>query len=166
MKQEVLRVVSFYALIIFVALLDQGVKLGIRTFLSLNQSITVIPGVLSFTYVENPGAAFGMLKRMTPLLLLLTLALFYLVYRYRWQIKKQPPVFRCGMAVGLGGALGNFIDRILRGRVIDFLDLDFWPLQNWPVFNLADIAIFLGAVIIFFLLFRDQPLAHSRKGEV
>lgn len=157
--------VSFFALIIFVALLDQGVKLAVRTFLSLNQSITVIPGVLSFTYVENPGAAFGMLKRKTPLFLLLTLVLFYLVYRYRRQIKKQTFVFRCGLAVGLGGALGNFIDRILRGGVIDFLDLDFWPFQNWPVFNLADAAILLGAVIIFFFLFRDQNLAHIRKGE-
>lgn len=160
-----LALVGFCTLIILVALIDQGVKIAIKTFLAMNQSITVIPGVLSFTYVENPGAAFGMLKRQIPLFLLLTLILFYLVYRYRRQIAKQPPAFRYGLAVGLGGALGNFIDRILRGGVIDFLDLDFWPLENWPVFNLADAAIMLGAVIIFFFLFHDPNLAHSRKGE-
>jgi len=165
-------VIGFYTLIFLVALLDQGIKLAIKGFLSLNQSINLIPGVLSFTYIENPGAAFGLFRNKTLFFLFLTLVLFGLVYVFRKRIKTQPFFFRFGMGLGLGGALGNFIDRLqAEGKVVDYLDLEFWPMQNWPVFNLADAAIIIGAVIIFIYLMKDNSddpnknPVRTRKGE-
>lgn len=147
---------SFYILILLAIGIDQGTKLAVRRFLALNQSVTVIPGILSFTYIQNPGAAFGILKHQTLLFLLLTLALLYLVLKFRRRIPEQAPAVRIGVALGLGGALGNLIDRVRLGKVVDFLDLDFRPLENWPVFNLADSAIVAGAVLIFIHLLKRE----------
>ena len=68
-----------------------------------------------------------------------------------------------GLGLGLGGALGNFIDRVRLGKVIDFLALEFWPLQNWPVFNLADAAITTGAVLIVVFLIAFEIRAARRS---
>lgn len=153
----------FYLLILLIIGLDQGSKQAAKWFLALNQSVTVIPGVLSFTHIQNPGAAFGILKYHTPLLLLITISLIFVVILFRNKLPNQAATFRYGLALGLGGAIGNLIDRIGLGKVIDFLDLDFWPLQNWPIFNLADISILAGAALIFFYLVQEEIVKGERR---
>lgn len=153
----------FYLLILLIIGLDQGSKQAAKWFLALNQSVTVIPGVLSFTHIQNPGAAFGILKYHTPLLLLITIGLIFVVILFRNKLPNQAATFRYGLALGLGGAIGNLIDRIRLGKVIDFLDLDFWPLQNWPIFNLADISILAGAALIFFYLVQEEIVKGERR---
>lgn len=153
----------FYLLILLTIGLDQGSKQAAKWFLALNQSVTVIPGVLSFTHIQNPGAAFGILKYHTPLLLLITISLIFVVILFRNKLPNQAATFRYGLALGLGGAIGNLIDRIRLGKVIDFLDLDFWPLQNWPIFNLADISILAGAALIFFYLVQEEIVKGERR---
>ena len=153
----------FYLLILLIIGLDQGSKKAAKWFLALNQSVTVIPGVLSFTHIQNPGAAFGILKYQTPLLLLITISLIFVVILFRNKLPNQAATFRYGLALGLGGAIGNLIDRIRIGKVIDFLDLDFWPLQNWPIFNLADISILAGAALIFFYLIQEEIVKGERR---
>ena len=142
----------FYAIIFLTIGLDQLTKWLIGRALILHQSVPVFPGVLSFTRVSNAGAAFGILEHKTTLLLITPLVLFFLVILFQTEIAKCPFCFRLGLAFCLGGAAGNFIDRLRTGRVIDFLDLEFWPQDNFPVFNLADTAIFIGALLAFFCL--------------
>ncbi|NLM37163.1 MAG: signal peptidase II [Firmicutes bacterium] len=145
----------YYALFVIIIGLDQLTKALVQRGLALYQTVTVIPGVLSFTRINNPGAAFGILSHRTSFLTLLPLVLFLLVFLFRRQLGRYPFPFRFGLALCLGGAAGNLIDRLGNsGQVIDFVDLDFWPLVDFPLFNLADTAIFIGALIIFFSVVR------------
>lgn len=147
----------FYVIICLVIGVDQLTKGLIQRALVLHQSISVIPGVLSLTRINNPGAAFGILQHKTIFLVVAPLLLFLLVFFFRKEIRKYPMIFRLGLAFCLGGAAGNLIDRIRNGgRVIDFIDLEFWPLKNFPVFNLADSAIFIGALLIIYFLGRIE----------
>ncbi|HBG16402.1 MAG TPA: signal peptidase II [Firmicutes bacterium] len=142
----------FYIIILLIIGFDQTTKFLIHKYLALNQGVHIIPGVLSFTHIKNPGAAFGILPNKTFVLILLTLVLFMFVFFFRKKIPEHPFSFRLGLALGLGGAAGNLIDRLRTGLVIDFLDVDFWPLQNFPIFNFADTAIFIGVVMVFWYL--------------
>lgn len=156
-----MRLVCF--LLVLVAAADQALKLGIQRFILENQRVPVIPGVFSVTHVLNPGASFGILPGHTRLILFMTVVLFALIFFFRKTIQEQPLLFRLGLGLGLGGALGNFIDRVRLGKVIDFLALEFWPLQNWPVFNLADAAITTGAVLIVIFLIAFEIRAARRS---
>lgn len=156
-----MRLVCF--LLVFVAAADQALKLGIQRFILENQRVPVIPGVFSVTHVLNPGASFGILPGHTRLILFMTVVLFALIFFFRKTIQEQPLLFRLGLGLGLGGALGNFIDRVRLGKVIDFLALEFWPFQNWPVFNLADAAITTGAVLIVIFLIAFEIRAARRS---
>lgn len=150
-------------LLVLVAAADQALKLGIQRLLLENQRIPVIPGVFSVTHVLNPGASFGILPGHTRLILFMTVVLFILVFFFRKTIQEQPFLFRLGLGLGLGGALGNFIDRVRLGKVVDFLALEFWPLHNWPVFNLADAAITTGAALIVVFLIVMEIRAARRS---
>ncbi|NLZ43905.1 MAG: signal peptidase II [Clostridia bacterium] len=154
-----------YVLVVLVAAADQAIKFGIQRFLLENQRIPVIPGVLSVTHVLNPGASFGILQGHTRLILFMTVVLFALFFFFRKTIQEQPFLFQLGLGLGLGGALGNFIDRLRLGKVIDFLALEFWPFHNWPVFNLADAAITTGAVLIiaFLIVFETRTACRSMQ---
>lgn len=155
-----------YVLLVLVTAADQALKFGIQRFVLENQRIPVIPGVFSVTHVLNPGASFGILQGHTRLILFMTVVLFALVFFFRETIREQPLLFRLGLGLGLGGALGNFIDRLRLGKVIDFLSLEFWPLQNWPVFNLADAAITAGAfLIVVFLITVESRAARKPAPE-
>lgn len=143
----------FYSLILLLVGLDQISKLAIQKYLALNQSITIIPRLLSLTYICNPGAAFGLFPHRTVFLILFTLCLFVVAFIFREKISESPFLFRLGFSVSLGGATGNLIDRIRIGKVIDFIDLEFWPLKNFPIFNLADSAIVVGVLILFLYLY-------------
>lgn len=156
-----MRLVCF--LLVLVAAADQALKLGIQRFILENQRVPVIPGVFSVTHVLNPGASFGILPGHTRLILFMTVVLFALIFFFRKTIQEQPLLFRLGLGLGLGGALGNFIDRVRLGKVIDFLALEFWPFQNWPVFNLADAAITTGAVLIVIFLIAFEIRAARRS---
>lgn len=117
------------------------------------ESIPVVRNVLSLTYVKNSGGAFGILDGQSAVLLAgSTLAVAFVL----WVLLAGPParltIAGCGLV--LGGAAGNLLDRLTAGRVTDFLDLKFWPLQAWPVFNTADVAIVLGAGLLLLAALR------------
>lgn len=151
-------VVDFYLIFLLVIALDQITKFFVQRSLPLNDGIPVLPGVLSFTHINNPGAAFGILPHKTVLLVFLTVLLFLLVFIYRHKIPGQPFTLRLGLAMGLGGATGNLIDRLRLGGVVDFVDLKFWPMRNFPIFNIADLAIFFGVLIIFWYLRQQERM--------
>ncbi|MBE0466815.1 MAG: signal peptidase II, partial [Candidatus Desulforudis sp.] len=122
---------KFWAIVLAAFGLDQGTKLLVQRWLDPGQIVEVFEPYLRFTYVLNPGAAFGILGNYQPVLLLASLvAVVLLLGALPWMIKARY-IWPAGFL--LGGALGNLIDRLRHGRVVDFLDLGFWP-----VFNIAD----------------------------
>lgn len=131
-----------FSVVIAVLFLDQLSKFIFSRFLSLNQSVLVIKGVFHLTLIHNRGAAFGILKNQVPVFVLASLFAVILIIR---AIRKHSgsALYRFALCLILAGALGNLIDRLAFGYVIDFLDF-----RVWPVFNLADSAITIGAGIL------------------
>ena len=135
------------ALLVFFA--DRLTKHVVVTSIPLGESITVVPGILSLTHMKNPGGASGMLgDKGNALLLASIIALAALVWVLRW----FPASFssRVGSGLVLGGAASNLVDRLFIGAVTDYLDF-----PSWWVFNLADVAMLVGAVALVFSLLRS-----------
>lgn len=146
--------------ILLAVLADQLTKMVALSALSLGNPVTVLPGV-NLTLGFNTGASFGLLGGMMadrPLLMAaltgaLTLAFAVIAFRVRHRLE------RMGFALIIGGALGNIIDRLRQRSVTDFLDL-YWRDWHWPAFNVADIAITLGAA---FILLSALPSRRRRE---
>lgn len=136
-----------YFLIAGIIVLDQLTKILIQRNFALHESLEVIENVFHITFVPNYGAAFGILKDKTFFFILTSLIviisfLFYLKY-----VPKEKKVLRYALVLQIGGAVGNLIDRIRLGYVIDFLDF-----RVWPVFNVADMAIVFGVGLLIYQL--------------
>ena len=137
----------FYFPIVFFLLLDQFVKYLVRTNMELGQSFPIIFGIFHLTYIENPGAAFGILANRRLLFLLLTIIIVGVMFYLYFQLRQKKSLTAFSLGLVISGALGNFIDRFFRGTVTDLFDL-----RIWPIFNIADICICVGlAVICYFL---------------
>lgn len=136
--------------ILLLTVLDQWTKHLAEAALKGSEGISLIPGVLEFTYLENRGMAFGMFQGRQVLFLLLCMIFFiFLIYAYRKIPKNRYylPLIITG-AVLWAGALGNFIDRLLYGYVIDFIYIS---LIDFPVFNAADIFVVCGGIVFVIL---------------
>jgi len=133
-----------FPIVIAILFLDQASKFLFTKFLNLNQTLSVIPGIFHFTLVHNRGAAFGILREQSFLFVLTSFVAVILIYfNLKNNRRKNPFLSNLSLALVLAGALGNLIDRIRFGYVIDFLDF-----RIWPVFNIADSAITIGAIIL------------------
>ncbi|MBU1125763.1 MAG: signal peptidase II [Candidatus Omnitrophica bacterium] len=133
--------------VISIFFLDQLTKYLATHFLSRGESFPVIPKVFHLTLVYNRGAAFGLLKDQLPIFIVTSLVAILIVgiSLRRYFHEKR---YRYPLSLILAGALGNLVDRLLWGHVIDFLDF-----RIWPVFNIADSAITIGAIILGWTLF-------------
>jgi signal peptidase II len=128
--------------------LDMWSKKFMSSWLRLGQSKPVIPGLFQFTLVHNRGAAFGVGSTWsTPFFLLFSVIALIVVASLFYQLKPHEKLSAIGLSMILGGAFGNIVDRIRLGYVVDFLDV-FIATHHWPVFNLADSAITVGAVFL------------------
>lgn len=142
---------SVLAIIFFVVSADQAVKFWIASSMNLGESIPVLSGIFHITYIENPGAAFGLFANQRIVFIaaaLLVIAAACVAYR---RLMNENIVVRWGVALLLGGAAGNLIDRVRIGRVIDFFDF-----RIWPVFNIADIGICVGVALLMYTLLYDM----------
>ena len=138
----------FGLLVGLVLLLDQGSKLYIHHTFTLHESHPVIAEFFHLTYVRNSGAAFGLLARQQATFLRLffptvTVLAVVLLVLYFKHTPRQRHLTLWGISLIVGGAIGNGIDRLWLGQVIDFLDF-FWQTYHWPAFNVADSAICVG----------------------
>jgi signal peptidase II len=136
-----------------ILLLDQITKFYVDSSMRLHESIPVIQGLFSITHVRNPGAAFGFLADASPLFraiffVAVTVLAIILVVHYIWKSRAEEPRLTFALSLILSGAVGNLIDRVRLGEVIDFLDV-YIGSTHWPAFNVADSAISVGAVILF-----------------
>jgi len=152
--------------------LSFGEELG--RFLSLKHPgtarvIAVIPDFWHFRYAENPGAAFSFLGSAasglrTPFLLLVALvAMVFIVVYYRRTGEKQG-LLRVALAMVFAGALGNFLDRLRFGYVIDFIDWHWFDKATWPTFNIADAAISVGVAFLLLDMLRAPKSKEARAG--
>lgn len=146
--------------------LDQLVKLAIIRMLPLYDSVTVIPHVLDLTYVRNTGVAFGLLNDSSlPYKGVVTSALALSALAgiafYARQLQAHERWARIGLALILGGACGNLIDRFRLGYVVDFVDA-YWGNWHFWAFNVADAAITIGAVFVFLDLFLSNRSTGNR----
>jgi signal peptidase II len=144
--------------ILAVAALDQLTKQLIVSKLGLHQSVTIIPGLLSLTHVRNAGVAFGFLNSAEfafkpALMAALALAALVGVGIFAGQISGQHRLARVGLALILGGAAGNLIDRARQGYVVDFVDA-YWRGWHFWAFNVADAAITIGVGLMILDLLR------------
>ncbi len=137
-------------IVIVLVILDQITKWQALTKLKPIKNTVVIKGFLDFTFVENRGAAFGILsgKRVFFILLTVVVAAGIIYSFYKLPKTREYNWLKCGLVLVLSGAIGNVIDRAVRGYVVDFLEVTF---IKWPVFNLADIYVVVGACFILFL---------------
>ena len=151
-------------IIVAILVLDQVTKLLVRTQVSLYDSIAIVPGLLNLVHVRNTGAAFGFLNAVNianKQFLMTTLAVVALaaIGTYAWQVGSRDSLARAGLALILGGAVGNLIDRASAGYVIDFIDV-YWRSYHFWAFNVADSAITVGACLLILDMFvasRDVP---------
>ena len=133
-----------------ILVLDQLVKGLIQVSYLPGESTPVMEGIFHITYVLNPGAAFGLLENQTWFFILAALAIIFAFMRYYPRLRQESGFLHYGCVAMAAGAVGNLIDRLKTGLVVDFLDF-----RIWPVFNLADIAIVLGAAsMAYAILFK------------
>lgn len=142
-----------FCIVAVVVLLDQLTKYLVASTMEVGQSLSLIEDFLAITYVRNPGAAFGVLPYRTAFLIVVTLIVVGLIVYFYHVLPASYTLLRLGMALQLGGALGNLIDRVRNVFVVDFIDLKFFP----PVFNLADLFIVIGVIIFLFAFWRISP---------
>ncbi len=135
-----------------IIVLDQLSKLLVQEFMNQGQSIKILESFLYLTYLENPGAAFGILPYRTTLFILVTIAVMVFIFYYLRKLPSHYRLMRLGLTFMLAGAAGNLIDRLRIGYVIDFINLNFWP----PVFNVADVAIVIGIIVFVYSFWQKE----------
>jgi signal peptidase II len=132
--------------------LDQATKAVVRATLPLHESVTIIPGLLDFTHIRNTGAAFGLFNTAdfpykTAIISLVAVAGLVGVGVYSAGLPRHQILARVGLALVIGGAAGNLIDRVSEGSVVDFVDA-YWRSYHFWAFNLADSAITIGVILM------------------
>ena len=138
---------SLIGIIVAIVALDQWSKWMIKTSYNLYQSEPIIEGFFYFTYVTNDGMAFGLsFPGGKTILLIVTLILTGAIMWMLWKEKNSHNLIRYGLTLILAGAIGNMIDRILYGKVVDFLDIMIGSF-NWYIFNVADSAVTSGMIL-------------------
>ncbi|MCK4271111.1 signal peptidase II [bacterium] len=134
---------------------DQGSKIFVAKRMELGQSIPVLGNFFRITFIRNAGGAFGIFLGGGWFYLLASILAIILIFFYLRKMSAGHLWSRISLALILGGALGNLIDRVRYGMVIDFLDFGIGRLR-WPVFNLADAAVTVGVAVFLLLMFQKK----------
>ena len=153
----IIKRIYYFLFILAMLSLDQITKYLVVRHLPPFSRVNVIPGFFTITHIHNRGAIFGFLSQSGSqtvyyLLLLASVFALFLVIYYFFKSSPDEKFLELSLSLILAGALGNLVDRIGRGYVIDFMDFHFnqW---HWPSFNIADSCVSLGALLLIFILF-------------
>ena len=143
--------VTLLGVSLFVVVLDQFTKYEVLHSLKLNEPVAVLPGYLYLTYIQNPGTAFGFMSNMQaavriPFFVTVTIVAGFIVYTYQRMMPPERWFSRIALGLIWGGALGNFVDRLLYGKVIDFIEVR--HLRFPWIFNVADSCITIGITLL------------------
>lgn len=151
----------YFLLSIILILADFFTKRAAIKFLKDGADVEIINGILRFNYVENTGAAFGILKDMRWFFILVTIVLLLILIHWFEKSFFKNEFMRTGMILVISGAIGNLIDRLLFGYVVDFIDFYF---IKFPVFNVADCFICIGAVMLMIhYLFIEKDTKNEQQ---
>jgi signal peptidase II len=151
---------------LFIVAADQVTKWCVDRWMPLHHSIPVIDGFFSLTYIRNTGAAFGIFAGSAaafrlPFLIIFSLIAVGFVATMLRRLSDERTGLITALAFIIGGAVGNLIDRVAYGEVIDFLDF-YWGIYHWPAFNIADSFITIGVLVTVFYLVKakgEDPFA-------
>ncbi|WP_420840504.1 signal peptidase II [Caldicoprobacter algeriensis] len=147
-------------IVAFIVALDQVTKYLAKTYLKPVGSIPLVQNVFHFTYVENRGAAFGILQNQRWLFIVLTVVVSAVIAYYLFARRQENIVLTIALSMILGGAIGNLIDRLRLGYVVDMLH---FVLIDYPVFNVADSFVVIGTILLaYYILF----MADSRERQL
>ena len=153
-KKDISIIIIFFLIIFF----DQLSKILVIKNFQLYESLSILP-FFNLTFIVNYGFAFGFLNNPSLNQIIVILVIFSIIAYFLYLlIKTQDQFFRFSLILVLSGAVGNFIDRVLHGFVIDFIDI-YLGSYHWPAFNLADSSITLGFILIMFnILFLNKKI--------
>ena len=142
---------SYIGLIVAIFVFDQVTKWCVHNYMDLYQSLPVIENFFYLTYITNDGMAFGLTLPggQTTLSFLSILMTFVLIYFF-WIERKSHFTIKIGLSLIIAGAIGNLIDRLLAGKVMDFLHIKIGSYWEWYVFNIADTSVSIG--MVFFII--------------
>ncbi|WP_418301434.1 signal peptidase II [Lysinibacillus fusiformis] len=148
---------KYYGLAAFVVLLDQWTKWLIVKNMEYGERIAVLDPWIGILSHRNRGAAWGMLEGQMWLFSIVTVAVICAIVYFYHREAKGKPIFQVGLMLLLGGAIGNFIDRIFRGEVVDFVDVLIPIIKyDFPIFNVADAALTIAVVILMIGLIMED----------
>lgn len=157
-----IRYIILLAVSVLVLVLDQATKIYIDRSMALHSSITVVENFFNITYLRNKGAAFGILAnssfRLPFFILVSTVAVCVIVVVIK-RLREDQKLAAVSLSLIFSGALGNLIDRVRLGEVIDFLYVH-WYEHYWPAFNVADSAICVGVFLLAIDMYRDERKAR------
>jgi signal peptidase II len=153
----------FFLVVGAVLVLDQSSKLYVHTTFALHEAYPIVADFFHLTYIRNSGAAFGLLARQHPTFLrfffpIITILAVVALLVYYVRVPGEQALTRWGICLIIGGAVGNGIDRLWLGQVIDFIDVHVYT-YHWPAFNLADSAICVGVGLLLLDMFRHPTMA-------
>ncbi len=149
---------NFVLVALLVIILDQLTKYFVVTNFYLGESVPVIENIFHWTYILNPGAAFGMLEGSRWFFVVIAVGVLGGIWYMKDEINEGGWMMQYGAALFGGGAIGNLIDRTRSGLVIDFFDF-----RIWPVFNVADIAICVGVAMILWKVLATEFLTKEKS---
>ncbi len=158
-----------FAIAAFVVVADQITKAYIRNNLALFQSIAPIPALGDFLTIintHNTGAAFGMFKQAGGIFTIVAIVVSAAIVFYYRQIPEGQIPIRIALGLQLGGAIGNLIDRLLFGTVTDFIFFHWYDALNAPIFNVADLSITSGVIVLALLMWHEHNLERAAKAAV
>lgn len=156
------------AWVLAIVLLDQATKAMVDHWMPLHHSIPIVEGVFNLTYIRNTGAAFGIFSGAQevfrrPFLIAVSIAAMVFILVMLKRLRDDATALIMALSFILAGAVGNLIDRVFYGEVIDFLDV-YWRQYHWPAFNVADSFITIGVAITLFCLIQakgEDPFAAA-----
>lgn len=160
-----LKYLFFFACSAAVLVIDQATKIYIDRTMDLYGSIAVIPDVFNITYLRNKGAAFGFLATTTyrlPFFILVSLVALVVIAVVLAKLRPDQKFTTVCLALIFSGALGNLIDRVRLGEVIDFIDVH-WHQYHYPAFNIADSAICVGVFLLAIDMFLEEKRQQKRN---
>jgi signal peptidase II len=151
------RSVLKYLIALFVIALDQWTKWLIVKNMEIGESIEIINGFLYITSHRNKGAAWGILQNQMLFFYVITIIVVVAIIYYMQKYAKQNAMLGVALSLMLGGAIGNFIDRLFRKEVVDFIHTYIFG-YNFPIFNIADSSLTIGVILffIYFLFFEEK----------
>ncbi len=158
----------YYFVAFIILLVDYLTKWVVRVRLDPIQSVEIIPGYLRLSYWQNSGVAFGLFDAVASvwkpyILAALAVVAVVAIVVYGAHMPPERKLLRASLAVIIGGILGNFVDRIVRGYVIDFIDFHIYDTFHWPTFNVADSAITIGIALLLIDTVKNPAVNPAAK---